>query len=202
MAAAGPLVFQCIGCRTILGDSLRITTSVESLNSIALDVCANLTRSTLTLTSSVGADRGAIYHMLHCAHCDAVVGKAYVSTPPHLAVLERIVTLDISALQSYPFGQAAETASSLRQRSPTVGPPRVVEAATTATLASSSNTPVAPGIPSTVEDEIRAELIKVQTIILSLNERVRNIEGRMPDTDESERGGKRRKSGGGASSAT
>ena len=94
----GPLVFQCIACRTIVGDSLRTVGTFEELNAIVLECCANVTK---TSSLEVDDERKA-FHRLNCACCGTSLGWTYVRAPSHLAALIGAVAFDISSLQSYP----------------------------------------------------------------------------------------------------
>ena len=157
--ASGPLVFHCAQCRTVVGDSLRTVGTFEALNALAVEVCTNVTAAPALL---VDVERSA-YRQLHCTKCTASLGKAYVRAPPHLQALVGAITFDVDSLQSYQLGTASETASSL--------------SVATSSAASTSD-PAGDGetVGSSVEEELRAELLKVQTIILSMNERLAAIE--------------------------
>jgi hypothetical protein len=169
--ASGPLVFQCVQCRTIVGDSLRTVGAFEALNALAVEVCTGVTTAPALIAD---AERSA-YRWLHCAHCAACLGKAYVRAPPHLQALVGAITFDVDSLQSYPLGDASETAASL---------PVVAAGVRSIGGAAGSGAAGDSSVVPNAEEELREELLKVQTIILSLNERVMAIEARHAEEDE------------------
>jgi hypothetical protein len=146
-----------------VGDSLRTVGTFEALNALAVEVCTNVTAAPAVL---LDAERYA-YRQLHCAKCTAPLGKAYLRAPPHLQALVGAITFDVDSLQSYPLGTASNTASLL---------PVATPSATLNNDAAGEGGETAVGW--SVEEELRAELLKVQAIILSMNERVTAIEAR------------------------
>jgi hypothetical protein len=167
----GPLVFQCVACRTIVGDSLRTIGTFEELGAFSTEVCSNNVVASKDISTSTRAnDHGATYRILHCAQCHAELGSTYLTTPARFSALRGAITFNISSLQSYALGDAVP-AGLLPSHEGSVQP---------ATAASTTHIDPVAGVSSSVEDELRAELLKIQTIILSLNERVLNIESREP----------------------
>ena len=166
-----PLVFQCRSCNTIVGDSLSIESTNERLGALTLSRVSSLQRSDDITTSTAPADRGSTYQALQCVHCtarrprpvtlfaaqlrrrrppraQARVGRVYVTTVPDLDELRGRYTLDTEAICSYELGGGGGDAAL---------PPRV---------------------PGDVEADLRAELAKMQGVILSIHERLAAVEAR------------------------
>jgi len=138
----------------------------EALNALAVEVCTNVVASDALLSD----EKHSTYKQLHCAYCSSPLGRAYVRAPPHLQALLGAITFDLDSLQSYPLGSAVQTASSL----PVVNlNNRGVDGISGESAAHGGG-----GVLPKVEEELRAELHKLQTIILSINERVVAIESR------------------------
>lgn len=141
----------------------------EALNALAIEVCTNVVASDALLSD----EKHSIYKQLHCAYCSSPLGRAYVRAPPHLQALLGAITFDLDSLQSYPLGSAVQTASSLpvlnSNNNDIVG------------ITGESAAHGGGGVLPKVEEELRAELHKLQTIILSMNERVVAIESRGSD---------------------
>lgn len=109
---------------------------------------SSLQRSDDITTSTAPADRGSTYQALQCVHCTARVGRVYVTTVPDLDELRGRYTLDTEAICSYELGGGGGDAAL---------PPRV---------------------PGDVEADLRAELAKMQGVILSIHERLAAVEAR------------------------
>lgn len=109
-AARSPLVFQCRGCRSILGDSLTWVAAEETIQAIALKGTPDPTRTRWWLmsaravapgvkvlsefdTARSGADAGSSFMPLACNFCDVRVGRVYQTTPQTLDHLRQQFTL-------------------------------------------------------------------------------------------------------------
>jgi len=166
--SSGPLIYQCLQCRTIVGDSLRTVGNFETLNALAVEVCTNVAASEALQTDG----EQSTYKQLYCACCSSMLGRAYIRAPPHLEALVGAITFDLDSLQSYPLGSALQTASSL----PVVNSHNNgIDDGTTGSNAAYGGS---GSVIAKVEEDLRAELHKLQMIILSLNERVVAIESR------------------------
>ena len=148
---AMPLVFQCRSCNTIVGDSLSIESTNERLGALTLTRVSSLQRVDDITTSTAPGDRGSTYQALQCVACGASVGKVYVTTVPDLDALRGRYTLDTEAICSYELGGGGGAGGA-------------------ELLPSTVSTPV--------EAELRAELSKIQGVILSLHERLAAVENR------------------------
>ena len=184
-------------CRTVVGDSLCLVGTFQDLNVITVTTCTNLTRSAGTEEEVEGGAVGAHFFRVFCAKCNACVGKSYTTTPLHLAQLRGAITLDIDRLQSYPIGDATTTAATL-PIAPLVegGAPNNSRSSSRSSSSSSGGGGEEGTVGRSVEDELRAEILKVQAIILSLNERVVALEARPGSSAgeaAGERAGKRKK---------
>ncbi|EDQ85828.1 uncharacterized protein MONBRDRAFT_28871 [Monosiga brevicollis MX1] len=99
-----PLVFQCDGCRRIVGDSFNWVDSNQELNVITLSRAPESLRVMERMeTSTQGPDLGSTYRYFLCA-CGMNLGRIYHTTPPQLDYLRGFYTYDLKALQSYTLG--------------------------------------------------------------------------------------------------
>jgi hypothetical protein len=151
----GPLVFQCIDCRAIVGDSLGAVGVFRELDSVVVDRCTGMTQS-LSITTTPGFT----YRRLQCAKCEAAIGRAYLTAPQHFAAVIGAISLSIDRLNSYPLGMATDTAATMHL-SPSLPP---------------TSTESKARISSEAEEDLRAELVKMKAIILALKERVVTLE--------------------------
>lgn len=146
----GPVLFQCIHCRNIVGDSLSLISTSETLKVVVVSSCTSVTKSprSTTVESSTFCD-------VNCSRCRNPLGKLYSSSPDES--LTQGVAFDVDSLQSYVLGSAVMTGSAIPE--------------TSREIARAEST-----LPPTAEDKLRSELLKVQTIILLMNERLQSLE--------------------------
>jgi hypothetical protein len=65
-----PLVFLCVKCRNILGDSLAIVQTDEERQTITLSGVSNIKWSTSVSTAKNGFDVGNTYFTIACGQCE------------------------------------------------------------------------------------------------------------------------------------
>ena len=145
-----------------MGDSLGTVVTDQDLDAIVIETCTNVVAANGPVeVAADGPAAGSAFRRLHCALCMSEVGRAYERMGAGCGRLGGLVgcaALTVAALQSFALGTAIDTPATM----PVVG--------------SAGDGGGGDSVGSSVEDELRAELLKVQTIILSLNERVINLE--------------------------
>ena len=114
---SGPLVFSCISCRTIIGDSFAFLRSDEDTQTVTLSGASNIKRTEDLHTSYQSYDEGSTYFVCKCAICDVDLGRYYVTTPADLDVLRENYTFHVNAVSSYELGkpETGEIASDVEQ---------------------------------------------------------------------------------------
>lgn len=99
------LVFQCEGCKIIVGDSMAFSCSTEKLRSITLAKACNVTHSNYIITAKDGSDVGCSYVKFFCSNCDAELGKFYCTTSAEYDPLRDKFTFSTDKLTSYELGK-------------------------------------------------------------------------------------------------
>ena len=102
----GPLVFSCSKCKIIVGDSFSFLTSNEELGSITLTAASNIQRSADVYTSKTGGDVGSTYFSFTCIHCQAPLGRYYLTTSRDLDDLREKFTFTCDGISSYELGKS------------------------------------------------------------------------------------------------
>ena len=149
-----PLVFQCKSCGVIVGDSWTMQSSDEGMETITLAAASNVSRAQEPVTSKEGADMGSTFHLLHCAKCEALLGRVYLTTARQLDPLRDMFTFSTAAVTSYLLGSSEFAA-------PGFG-----------TVASTGEAGVnAPPASASADD-----ITKLQSLILVLDDRVSELE--------------------------
>lgn len=101
-----PMVFQCMGCFSIVGDSWSILqTPEEELGSIILEKVVNLAKS----EDQLDEENHSIFTFLHCENCGKIVGKSYITPPPSIHHLAGMAIVTIDSVQSYSLGDLFST---------------------------------------------------------------------------------------------
>eukprot|EP01135_Chromosphaera_perkinsii_P011840 Nk52_evm31s2506 gene=Nk52_evmTU31s2506 len=152
-----PLVFQC-SCRSVVGDSFSWLCAKESLNTISLTAIpvhtgtVEVQRDKLQAVLQQGApDCGATYNPIKCATCGKLLGRVYRTTARDLDDIRDAYTFDLNAISSYQLGVEIEG-----QKGDLVKPETLLSLPTAAVL--------------------QEGMIKVQNMILLLNERLEQVE--------------------------
>lgn len=96
------IVFQCITCNTVLGDSLCVCGEVESSQSI---ICLKVTEDVMVNEKhemcSSGQLASSTYQTLLCTGCHDAVGLVLHSTPKHLSALRNLFLLRKELINCY-----------------------------------------------------------------------------------------------------
>jgi hypothetical protein len=102
----GPLVFSCIKCKTIVGDSYSLFHTNEEFKTITLSASSNIQRTNELYTSNQEHDNGSSYFCFICLSCHQPLGRYYVTTNTNLDTIREKFTFDIDSISSYEVGKA------------------------------------------------------------------------------------------------
>ena len=69
-APTTPLVFQCIACKNIIGDSIALLNTDEEQQIITLSGVSNIKWSSNVSTAKSGFDVGNTYFTFNCGQCE------------------------------------------------------------------------------------------------------------------------------------
>ena len=108
-----PLVFQCLQCRSIVGDSLSVVSINQNMQLITLSAADNIRREREVYTSKSGDDIGSTYYRFSCKLCSSVIGRYYLTTSKDLDSLREQFSFDIQAVSSYQLGKPSMSTQSL-----------------------------------------------------------------------------------------
>lgn len=166
-----PLVFSCSKCRTIIGDSLSLVGTHSQLQTITLTAANAISRGEELLTSSEkdAIDRGATFIPLSCLSCSSPIGRYYITTPKGLDEMRERFSFLTTHLSSYQLGRA--TYGEISE-----------DGISLASLAATDTTVVnkegeeGGGGGGGVSEEVEEVLVKVQHVILGLEERISRLE--------------------------
>ncbi|XP_041358693.1 protein Mis18-alpha-like [Gigantopelta aegis] len=157
-----PFVFQCAGCKTILGDTTAWVCTNETLKTITLHSVSKQVKvknDLFTCTSPSTVDFGSSYNDLMCCGCDTTIGKLYHTTNQKLDSVRGHFSLLLHKLISYQIGSCTQT---MRTSD-------IYEHMT---------------LPSSFMQEMRVHMKKVQAIIVSINSRLSSVEKCLNDDDD------------------
>lgn len=153
----GPLVFQCVKCLAILGDSFAWKSAEKQLKTVTLCVKSDTALVCDDVqTSTSGFDSGSTYSWLKCERCGEMVGKKYLTTPRSLDHIRDMYSFHSDALKIYHVGGALDANTSAED--------------------DVMDLPTAQSVQHTLR--------KVQGAILVLNDRIRDMEQRFSTTGQ------------------
>lgn len=155
-AIAGPLVFSCGKCRTIIGDSLSLVGTHAQLKTITLAAASKITRTEELVTSKVGLDKGSTFVNLNCFNCSALLGRYYLTTPKGLDELREKFSFLIENISSYELGKY-EYGEAVDAPNPTLEESRV-------------ESQQKPSL------ELEENILKIQHVVLGLENRLSRVE--------------------------
>jgi len=98
-----PLVFQCLKCRTIFGDSFDFVCAEKELNTISLTTASVKTLNEL-ITSKSGSDIGCTYYSIECRECKNLLGRIYRTTDKSLDPIRGLYSFNLDSIMSYKLG--------------------------------------------------------------------------------------------------
>ncbi|CAI2171969.1 16330_t:CDS:2 [Funneliformis geosporum] len=119
----GPLVFQCLKCRLIVGDSFAFVTADRELNSVVLYGLVLIyygQEKELTLegkyeyietfnslksaTTHFPSRLHSTYIMIYCTGCNSTLGKVWRTTPRKLDYIRDLYSLNLDRVMIYQLG--------------------------------------------------------------------------------------------------
>lgn len=103
---SGPLVFCCLKCKSIVGDSFSFLSSNEEAKTITLSSASNIQRTNELFTSYESLDEGSTYFCVLCRECQQTLGRYYVTTSTDLDHVRDRFTFSIDAITSYELGKS------------------------------------------------------------------------------------------------
>lgn len=105
-AISAPMVFFCLKCQVIVGDSYSLLKINADMNTMTLTGASNVSRSADVYTSKSGPDVGSTYFRFNCSSCQAALGRYYLTTSKDLDDLREKFTFTVDSLGSYELGKA------------------------------------------------------------------------------------------------
>ncbi|XP_069139899.1 protein Mis18-alpha-like [Argopecten irradians] len=143
------VIFQCSQCNSVVGDSSSWTGSNEILRTISLKyVSKKVEVKDRLITSKSGTDLGSTYNLLLCGVCKSDLGRMYKTTPGYLDNMRDVYTLYVEKISSYTFGSCSQEED--------------------------GNINDIVSLPNV--KKLLKELKKLQTVILSLDHRIKMLE--------------------------
>ena len=164
-AISGPMVFSCIKCHVIVGDSFSYLKSSADMNTLTLSGASHVSRSADVYTSKSGPDVGSTYFRFNCSSCQAALGRYYLTTSKDLDDLREKFTFTVDSLESYELGKAQHG------KVPEIMTENVV-AGTTGSSSSSGDGQGDDGNNEYAPTGIGSEVLKIQHVMFDLLERM------------------------------
>ena len=153
------VVFQCVVCAAVLGDSSAFACSHAGLRTVSLRAASHVrVLDDEPETSKEGVDAGSTYFAVKCSGCDAQVGKVYLTTPRALDLMRDAFSLESDRLKNYVLGEHELT---LGEDQPENG-----------RLESGANLRIEERM-----EQVEEQLLKVENLLLLYNERLEHLEG-------------------------
>ncbi|KAL6076681.1 Protein Mis18-alpha [Balamuthia mandrillaris] len=153
-----PMVFQCLQCLQIIGDSFSVVGACGEHSVTLKALPGGFVDEEKMLISTEGPDQKSAYNPVYCTKCKATLGRWYFATPPHLFTLHNNFALFQNTFCSYQLGTGI------------------------------TNSSEDGGSPSTQQLSIHnlySHLALIQRGILALSERMAMIEQAMPQQPSS-----------------
>lgn len=172
---AAPVVFQCGTCRSIFGDSYSFVGSNAELLLVTLSAVTNITTAKEPQTSKDGMDMGSSFQELLCAQCQTVLGRKYVTTPVPLDPIRGLYSFATNTIASYQLGYPQ---LSLEQGALSTS----VDAIKRATIECDEAVKLL-SVDRNEVGKLRADMTKVQNLLLVVDERLHQLETGEPDSE-------------------
>ena len=103
---ARTLVYQCVECKSIVGDSYSLISNNQETKSITLSSASCIQRTNEIFTSYGDYDEGSTYFVVLCQSCHQPLGRYYVTTSKDLDHVREKITFNIDSITSYELGKA------------------------------------------------------------------------------------------------
>eukprot|EP01041_Mallomonas_annulata_P005985 gene5985-12067_t len=169
------LIFQCLKCNLVVGDSNNFSNSNEELQVIVLSAASNIEKGHDVFTSKSGIDVGSTYFSFRCKGCKSFLGRYYLTTSRELDCVRDHFTFSVHAISSYELGKSQH------------GSIRLTDAVVASSQTQSENDISQQLCKEDEEDKI-ANIMRVQLVMVNLADRVAALE-----EAETRRHGKKRK---------
>mmetsp|Transcript_41143 Transcript_41143/g.42040 ORF Transcript_41143/g.42040 Transcript_41143/m.42040 type:complete len:203 (+) Transcript_41143:177-785(+) len=162
------LVFQCLKCNLIVGDSYAFSLAFEELQVIILNAASNIQKGRCVYTSKEGLDIGSTFYPFHCKGCESLLGRYYLTTSKALDRIREQFTFSVSSISSYEIGKPHH-----KTVSDVIDTPQTPEHRNSSRDRSkgSSNVEVAVAVDSSSED-----FKKVKAVMVDALERLETLE--------------------------
>lgn len=161
------VVFQCSTCRSIFGDSYAFVSSTEELWLVTLSHVTNVAQAPEVQTAHDGPDAGSSYYELLCHNCQAVLGRRYLTTPVVLDGIRGLFSFSTEAITSYTLGEPMQNEAGNEQAAAACH-------AAMQKLAAERNEVA----------RLRDEMEKVKGLMVAVDERLAQLEGAEPESEE------------------
>ncbi|CAM9377335.1 unnamed protein product, partial [Phaeothamnion confervicola] len=111
---SAPLVFLCVGCRSVLGDTWAFVSSDAATKSVTLrgTPCRVSPKCLFGFVHIKGENLPCLFTFLgrserhhQGAGASATIGRTYISTPRHLDAMRDMFVFDTDAICSYELGR-------------------------------------------------------------------------------------------------
>ncbi|KAG4305317.1 hypothetical protein PORY_001487 [Pneumocystis oryctolagi] len=96
-----PTVFQCVNCRSVVGDSYAWSTSHRESNTITL---AEVPEDSIIESEMEECTPQGNFTEISCKHCKGNLGRIYKSTPRRLDDIRDMFTFNLDNIISYQLG--------------------------------------------------------------------------------------------------
>lgn len=96
-----PTVFQCVNCRSVVGDSYSWSTSHRESNTITL---AEVPEDSIIESEMEECTPQGNFTEISCKHCKGSLGRIYKSTPRRLDDIRDMFTFNLDNIISYQLG--------------------------------------------------------------------------------------------------
>lgn len=174
------LIFQCIRCKTIIGDSLALRSTNETLQIIALNGASNIQKCMEVGTSKTGIDCGCTYFSFSCEICKVKLGKFYVSTTKDLDSIREMFSFDINCISSYEIGKPkichSKQENSNKQSASNQITDNISKQISDSCI-EQQNKQLMPSVEDIITNsELAKEILKVQHVLLDILGRVAALE--------------------------
>ncbi|KAG5440746.1 hypothetical protein PCK2_000182 [Pneumocystis canis] len=96
-----PTVFQCVNCRSVVGDSYAWSTSHQESNTITL---SEVPENSIIESETEECTPQGNFTEISCKHCKGNLGRIYKSTPRRLDDIRDMFTFNLDNIISYQLG--------------------------------------------------------------------------------------------------
>ena len=165
-------ILQCKSCNTIFSESTNMIDTALDLDFDSFTVATNVCKSSKRELSSSNFDMGAFFHDMKCGSCDATVGRLYEEVPLALVEIRLAFNFFHDKTRRHRRNRGTISQIDLVPISSGDGQPKRKDGSTSMAISMTENRIEGNSPPSGWRDE----LFKLQSVVLSLNERLSALE--------------------------